>query len=556
VDEQPEIVEIEIKARRDEALEERLLEAVIADRNNQPRNKQAQVGPSAIGFCRELLRAGLFETDLPELVADETEWATAAHVGTVMGDELERIFGERLDAVTQQRITTLLDEWGVSISGASDVIFVNDNQITDLKSMTDAGGILYDMDKNAVAIARMVALRREGLLFNHMIPTSGGEYEETLGLLSRFAKLHYFCQVATYVKGAIQAEILSEGAEGRLVFYDRSGNYQGFIAIEISAEEIDLFYEIAQVRIQQVVAAQEFLDKGADLGQMHKVFGLRDQAPSFCFSPKVMCPLRMRCWAGYEPTEDQMISAADLISAKERYAEGRRLANLADGMKKSARDDLKGITGVFPDGDMLSWDRRGAISLVTPAPRKIKAPSEGASPQQESLEAAPAAAESAPQPQTVPSEGPFFDDGGQQDIAYEWTGNAQASDSHGVNQEPPPDPEEFPPPPEDVGPATYYGDYGQAPAFEYDAAPTPTWTEAPVEVVEPEPVEEPAPEPVVVAPPTPAQPTPEQLEYRRKDAERAERLRKLQQSAEASRAEGLAKAADAVAERLARGERP
>jgi hypothetical protein len=512
VSEQPENVEIEILARRDAALERKMLDAVIADRNAQPRNKQAEVGPSAIGFCRELLRAGLFETDLPELVADETEWATAAHVGSVMGDELERIFGERLDAVTQQRITTLLEEWGVSISGASDVIFVDDNQITDLKSMTDAGGIIYDMNKNAVATARMLALRREGLLFNHMIPTSGGEYEETLGLLSRFSKLHYFCQVATYVKGAIQAEILSEGAEGRLVFYDRSGNFQEFIAIEISAEEVELFYEIAQVRIQQVVAAQDFLDKGADLGQMHKVFGLRDQAPSFCFSPKVMCPLRMRCWAGYEPTEDQIISAADLISAKERYAEGRRLANLADGMKKTARDELRGVSGVFPDGDMLSWDRRGAISLVTPAPRKIETPSEGASPQQADPPVAPAAPEPGPDAQTVPSEGP---------------------DSDGLNQpdyfdgEVPPDPNDAPPP-EDLGPATYYGDYGQTPSFEYDAAPQAQWTE--VVEVEPE--------------------TDAQRAFRKRD----ERLAELGRKVEADRKERLARpeVQEAIAERMGR----
>jgi hypothetical protein len=519
VDEQPENAELEIVARRDTALEEKMLAAVIADRNNQPRNKQAQVGPSAIGFCRELLRAGLFETDLPELVAEETEWSTAAHVGTVMGDELERIFGERLDAVTQQRITTLLEEWGVSISGASDVIFVNDNQITDLKSTTDIGGVIYDMNKNAVAIARMLALRAEGLLFNHMIPTSGGEYEETVGLLSRFAKLHYFCQVATYVKGAIQAEILSEGAEGRIVFYDRAGDYQGFVAIEISAEEIELFYDIAQVRIQQVVAAQDFLDKGADLGQMQKVFSLRDQAPSFCFSPKVLCPLRMRCWGSYEPSEDQLITSAELVSAADRYEEGRRLAKLGDGMKRAAKADLKGVSGVFSDSRMLSWDRRGAISLVTTAPRpKTKTPSEGASPQPDPK---PAAAESAPQPQTVPSEGPTLTEIVEAIV-----------DSDGLNQKVPPEDE---PPYEESAPA-WYGDYGQVPGFQYDAAPAPTWAEV-VEVIEPEPKSE------------------AMIEYERKDAERAEKLRKLQQDSEAARAEGLARAADAVAERLARGER-
>ena len=76
---------------RDTDLEQKMLAAVIADRNDQPRSKQLQVGPSEVGGCRELLRAGLFES---ETVAEpETAWATAAHAGTVFGADLERIFG-------------------------------------------------------------------------------------------------------------------------------------------------------------------------------------------------------------------------------------------------------------------------------------------------------------------------------------------------------------------------------------------------------------------------------------------------------------------------------
>src|SRR5690349_9968119 len=96
---------------RDTALEQRMLEAVIADRNDQPRSKQLQVGPSEVGGCRELLRAGLFES---ETVAEpETAWATAAHAGTVFGADLERIFGQRLSALEQQRITATFGMLGI-----------------------------------------------------------------------------------------------------------------------------------------------------------------------------------------------------------------------------------------------------------------------------------------------------------------------------------------------------------------------------------------------------------------------------------------------------------
>src|SRR5690606_30649196 len=118
--------------RRDTALEQAMLEAVIADRNAQPRSQQLQVGPSQVGGCRELLRAGLFESET--MAEPETNWATAAHVGQVMGADLERVFGERLDAITQQTITATFGMLGgVQISGSSDLIFVGDEQISDLK---------------------------------------------------------------------------------------------------------------------------------------------------------------------------------------------------------------------------------------------------------------------------------------------------------------------------------------------------------------------------------------------------------------------------------------
>jgi len=361
---------ISAEVRRDTALEQRMLEAVIADRNSQPRSQQLQVGPSEVGGCRELLRAGLFES---ETVAEpETYWATAAHVGTVMGADLERIFGQRLDALEQQRITAHFSMLGVNISGAIDLLFMNENYVTDLKSTDDIGGVLYDMKKNAHAIETLLALWRAGELFDKTIETPDGGYELTDVMITKMAKLHYYVQVAIYVTGAIQQGILPADAEGRLVFYDRSGRYQEFVAIAITAEEIAMFYEVGQRRIQQVVEAQMAYES---TGQPALLSGLRDMTPSFCFSPKVQCPRRMHCWAGSDWANDNRIESTDHIAAVDRYEIGRDMEKLGAGMKQAAREELRDVQGVLPDGRMVTWVRGGGtinvISSTRSTPRAM-----------------------------------------------------------------------------------------------------------------------------------------------------------------------------------------
>lgn len=352
---------VKATATRDTVLEQRMLEAVIADRNDQPRNQQLQVGPSSVGFCRELLRASLFEAET--MMEPETSWATAAHVGSVMGEALEGIFGRRLGALEQQRVTATLTQLGISLSGAIDLLFMDENIISDLKSNDDMGGILYDLDKNADLIASLLTLFRNGELYRKHIDTVDGGYELTDVLLRKFSKLHYYVQVAIYVTGAMQSGVLSAGAEGRLVFYDRGGNYQEFVALVISAEEIAMFFEIAQQRVLQVVQAQDAYE--ATNGNPAVIAPLRDMTPSFCFSPKVMCARRMHCWDGSDWTADTELRGAEVTSAAERYKEGRRLAKLGEGMKKGAREELKGVEGRLPDGTMITWTGGGRAINVT-----------------------------------------------------------------------------------------------------------------------------------------------------------------------------------------------
>lgn len=372
--------------QRDHVLEKQMLDAVLADRAGDPRKMQTLVGPSSIGFCRELLRGNLFEPDA-ELAA-ESHWALAAHVGTVMGNRLEEIFGERLDAVAQQRVTTLFTDLGIPISGALDLVFVNDDQVSDLKSTADMGGVLSDLNADAAKIERLLTIKSRGLLYNDWQPAydrDGSEIldedgevvmrEQTDELLKWVNKLSYYCQISVYVVGAMQTQIVGANGTGRLVFYDRSGDYQEFVAVVITPEMIDLFFAIAQHRIRQVVEAQKALDSG-DPTLAH---ALRDKSPSFCFSPKVMCSRRVLCWGGsnWAPSQIEIVDQ-EYIRATERYVEGHSLERLGKGMKEAARALLRGdgtedtrIQGTTPDGVMVSWVRGGStINVVQTTPKK------------------------------------------------------------------------------------------------------------------------------------------------------------------------------------------
>jgi hypothetical protein len=303
---------------RDEALELKLLEAVIAEERDRPRTQQRQIGPSEVGGCLELVRAKVFEP--PEDDAPEEHWPIAANIGTVMGDFLEDVFGRRLNAVTQQQISAELAELGVTIAGHADVIFIEDNTIIDLKSTAAMGGVFY-----------------EG------------------------PKLAYYIQIALYVWGAVQAGILTEGAEGRIVYYDRTGDYQEFVAIVVTWDAILNFIDLGQQRIQQVMTAQETYEQSGDMTLIH---ALREYSPSYCFSTKVECPRRFKCWGGSDWAPVTELTDPNHEAAAMRYIEGRRLAQMGEAMKKESKEELKDVEGIFQNGVMVGRDKRGFISVV------------------------------------------------------------------------------------------------------------------------------------------------------------------------------------------------
>lgn len=312
---------------RDSELEAVLLKTVIAAQNDRPRTKQMLVGPSEVGGCRELLRAKAFED--PATFAPEEHWSLAAHIGTVMGDELERIFGERLDAMTQQRVTIQLQDLGMQISGATDLIWLDSgtnvvsNLVGDLKSTAAMGSVLY-----------------EG------------------------PKLGYLIQISLYVTGLVQQGVLPAGAEGRIIYYDRTGDVQEFVAIKVPWEAIVNFYGLAQQRIREVLAAQKAFEQTGNTEMIHR---LRDYTPSFCFSAKVECPRRFACWGGSTWAPEELLTDPNHLSAAKRYIEGRKLETMGKNMKAEARGELVGVEGRFAEGPMISWPAN-RINVVDAGP--------------------------------------------------------------------------------------------------------------------------------------------------------------------------------------------
>jgi len=303
---------------RDKALEAKLLGAVIAEERERPRSVQREVGPSQIGGCLELTRAQIFEP--AEDDAEEEHWHVAAQIGTVMGDALEDIFERRLDALTQQRITAKLTELGLSISGSADVIFIEDNTIVDLKSTAAIGSVFY-----------------EG------------------------PKLAHYIQISLYIWGAVQAGVLSEGASGRLAYYDRTGQFQQFVCVVVDWEAVQNFVDLAQQRLQTIMRAQEVWE---ETGDTHLIHDLREYTPSYCFSAKVECPRRFKCWGGTDWAPVEILTDPNHLSAAKRYIEGRRLAQLGTAMKDEAKGELEGINGTFQEGIMIGRDKRGYISVT------------------------------------------------------------------------------------------------------------------------------------------------------------------------------------------------
>lgn len=296
-------------------LADRMLQALKDEENAKERNLQMSLGPSELGGCREYIRNVM--VDAPRQASDQ--WPAAAVVGTLVGEWVEHVAAKRLGATTQKPITTMLPN-GLMVSGTADMIFEDENMLADGKTKDGLAGV-----------------ERYGPSMENLI------------------------QVSIYVLGCIQNGYLTEGATAVLLYIDRSGDEQVLKEHVLSWEDIQLNIDLAVLRLNDVVEAQEHIDNG----EVEWARALRDKTPPFCYSEKVMCPFRDLCWKGSEWVPDELITDADTLVAVDRYVVARDEEKRAADIKKEARDQLIGITGKTPDGYAVTWPGTGRALYVT-----------------------------------------------------------------------------------------------------------------------------------------------------------------------------------------------
>lgn len=283
-----------------------ILNAMKAYENSKPRNKQVRLGPSELGGCREYIRNVMVGTPMQ----DNDEWPTAAVVGTLAGTYMETVCEQYMGALTEVPVTTTLPS-GLQVSGHADIVLPDRNAVVDCKS-------------------------KDGL-------------DETL---RNGSSLENLIQISVYATGLVQAGILDRGCTAHLVYLDRSGNQQFLHERVLTYEEIEFYVEKCEERLNDVIVVQEAIDEG----NVEMARGLRDKTPSFCYSPKVMCPFRDACWKG--PNSDwypDTILDEETSFVVEDYDRVRAELKAGDSVKKALREKLTGVSGVTPSGLAVNW---------------------------------------------------------------------------------------------------------------------------------------------------------------------------------------------------------
>lgn len=296
-------------------LADRMLDALKTHEKSRERSQQLTLGPSELGGCREYIRNVMIGAP----TQDSDVWPAAAVIGTLIGDHVEAVAAKHLGALTQKSITTMLPN-GLVVSGTADMIFEKANMLADGKT-------------------------KDGF-------ASVGRYGPSLENL---------IQVSIYTLGCVQNGYLTEGASAVLLYVDRSGDKQVLMEHVITWEQIQQNIELAVARLEDVIEAQEHVDKG----EVEWARALRDKTPPFCYSEKVMCPFRDLCWKGSEWVPDEVITDPFTIESVARYAAARDLEKETADLKRDMRDNLLGVTGRTPDGWSVTWPGTGRALYVT-----------------------------------------------------------------------------------------------------------------------------------------------------------------------------------------------
>lgn len=295
-------------------LSDDLLEALVVHENSRPRSQQVRLGPSELGGCREYVRNVM--VGAPE--QPNSEWPTAAIVGTLLGEHLEEVAALHLGAVTQVPVTTTLPN-GLVVSGHADMVFPERNALADAKSK-----------------AGLSDVRKEGPSLEHLI------------------------QVSIYTLGLVQKGVLTEGATAHLIYADRSGQEQVLYEVVLDWERILYFIDVVCDRLADVLDAQEHIDNG----DVEWARALRDKTPPYCYHPRVMCPFRDLCWEGSEWVPHEVIDDEEVIATVARFVVARDDHNAAGEQRSRLREQLRGVSGITPDGYSVNWATENTLYVT------------------------------------------------------------------------------------------------------------------------------------------------------------------------------------------------
>lgn len=299
-------------------LADRVLRALIDFENAKPRNQQLKLGPSELGSCREYVRNVMIGA--PRQEADV--WPTAAVVGTLMGEHVEDVLGNAWGVPTQVPVTATLPN-GLQVSGHADIVLPEENAVVDIKTKDQLAGV-----------------EKEGALLDNCV------------------------QISVYALGLVQAGVLSEGATAHLLYIDRSGNQQYIHEVTLTWEEMVAYIDVCMDRLNDVIEAQEHIDNG----EVEYARDLRDKTPPFCYSERVLCPFRDLCWKGSDsewyPTNRE-ITDPETVELVRSYAEVRDQQKAYESMRREKRERLVGVTGITPDGFVVTWPGDGRALYVT-----------------------------------------------------------------------------------------------------------------------------------------------------------------------------------------------
>lgn len=307
---------------------------VAAWENDSARSQQRGLGPSEIGQCPEYIRAHVSgDYKIPE-----EGLKTAAFMGRAIGDLLEQVFGERVEAITQHQLTATLPRTQLVITGNADVIVPSRDTILDVKTKDE-----------------FATIRKEGASFQNLV------------------------QLSAYFIAAVAAGILTKGGLAVLLYVDRSGVEKRFMTASWTYEEALEYLAMAEenlVEVVQVLSKQNALAASGmapaevwERTEMDRAM-LRNEKPSTCFA--IQCGFREQCWGKTAQLPIGKIEDPNAIQAIRNYVDGRELKKDAENLMVTANRELGmlGVEGATEDGWVLSWRNTGRVDPDTQEPAK------------------------------------------------------------------------------------------------------------------------------------------------------------------------------------------